>query len=193
MSRKPRPESLWAHLKTPENRDQVLEWLITEGVSYEECSARCAEHFGLSPSPGALKTFYESHGFTWKIELAKIAAERSKHLLPADWEAQKKMGLAQREFEMAFRELSVKEVYALKSLELEQERLRLNAEFGKKKLEQKDTQLAQAQQSLALTERRVKLLEENQAKAKAALEQVKSAGGMTPETLKIIEEAAKLL
>ena len=41
--------------------------------------------------------------------------------------------------------------------------------------------------------RRVKLLEENAAKAKAALEGIKSKGGLTPETLKQIEEAARLL
>ena len=41
--------------------------------------------------------------------------------------------------------------------------------------------------------RRVALLEENAAKAKAALEGLKSKGGLTAETLKTIEEAAKLL
>ena len=41
--------------------------------------------------------------------------------------------------------------------------------------------------------RRVKILEENAAKAKAALEGLKSKGGLTPETLARIEEAARLL
>jgi hypothetical protein len=41
--------------------------------------------------------------------------------------------------------------------------------------------------------RRIKLLEDNAAKAKAALEGIKSKGGLTADTLKQIEEAAKLL
>lgn len=44
-----------------------------------------------------------------------------------------------------------------------------------------------------LSARRVQLLEENAAKAKAALEGLKTKGGLTAETLKTIEEAAKLL
>jgi len=44
-----------------------------------------------------------------------------------------------------------------------------------------------------LAARRVQLLEENAAKAKAALEGLKSKGGLTAETLKTIEEAAGLL
>ena len=44
-----------------------------------------------------------------------------------------------------------------------------------------------------LSARRVALLEENAAKAKAALEGLKNKGGLTAETLKTIEEAAGLL
>jgi hypothetical protein len=44
-----------------------------------------------------------------------------------------------------------------------------------------------------LAMRRVALLEENAAKAKAALEGLKSKGGLTAETLRTIEEAAGLL
>ena len=41
--------------------------------------------------------------------------------------------------------------------------------------------------------RRVRILEENAAKAKAALDGLKSKGGLTAETLRTIEEAAGLL
>ena len=44
-----------------------------------------------------------------------------------------------------------------------------------------------------LTARRVRLLEENAAKAKLALEGLKTKGGLTAETLRTIEEAAGLL
>lgn len=48
-------------------------------------------------------------------------------------------------------------------------------------------------EKLRQSERRIVLLEENAAKAKAALEGLKSKGGLTAETLKTIEEAAGLL
>ena len=55
------------------------------------------------------------------------------------------------------------------------------------------TKARQKDADLALASRRVALLEQNAAKAKEKLEAVKSAGGLTPETLREIEEAAKLL
>lgn len=55
------------------------------------------------------------------------------------------------------------------------------------------TKASLEERKLALAERRVSLLEENAAKAKAALEGIKSKGGLTQETLKQIEEAARLL
>lgn len=75
---------------------------------------------------------------------------------------------------------------ALRKLRQNDSALKLKGRGDSKKAEQKDRELE-------LTERRVKLLEENQAKAKAALETVKSRGGLTPETLRQIEEAASLL
>lgn len=65
--------------------------------------------------------------------------------------------------------------------------------FGKKKLQQKDAEIAQKTRALDHSERRVALLEDNAAKAKAALETVKKTGGLTAETLRQIEEAARLL
>ena len=46
---------------------------------------------------------------------------------------------------------------------------------------------------LDVAERRVKLLEDRAAEAKAKLTAVATKGGLTPETLKQIEEAASLL
>ncbi|MDR3405129.1 MAG: hypothetical protein P4L99_21725 [Chthoniobacter sp.] len=71
--------------------------------------------------------------------------------------------------------------------------LDLQEESGKTKARQKDVQLALATKNLALAERRVVLLEANAAKAKETLEAVAKKGGLSPEALKQIEEAAKLL
>lgn len=72
-------------------------------------------------------------------------------------------------------------------------RLDLDEQSGKTKARQKDAQIAQKNQDLKLAERRVALLEGNAAAAKQQLEAVKKDGGLTPETLRKIEEAAKLL
>ncbi|EDY16695.1 hypothetical protein CfE428DRAFT_5808 [Chthoniobacter flavus Ellin428] len=128
MSRKPRSDSLWAALKTEENRSQVFEWLILEGISYEDCAARCAESFGFSPSTGALATFYKDHAFAWKIERAKLQAEEEKGKLPGDWEERVREALAQRRFEASFQELSQKQIIALERLDLDKRKVDLTAQ-----------------------------------------------------------------
>jgi hypothetical protein len=68
---------------------------------------------------------------------------------------------------------------------------------GRTKLEQNDKRLKQTDKSLSQVDRRIRLLEDAAAEAKAKLlaltTNAKSAGGLTPETLKAIEEAAGLL
>jgi hypothetical protein len=68
---------------------------------------------------------------------------------------------------------------------------------GRTKLEQNDKRLKQTDKTLAQNDRRIQLLEEAAAEAKAKIlaltTAAKSTGGLTPETLKQIEEAAGLL
>lgn len=65
------------------------------------------------------------------------------------------------------------------------------------KIGQNDQRIKQNDEKIGLDKRRLKLLEDNAAEAKAKLLAVttaaKSSGGLTPETLKQIEEAAGLL
>jgi hypothetical protein len=71
--------------------------------------------------------------------------------------------------------------------------LDLSERSAQTKARQKDVSLKQKDRDLQLAERRVLLLEENAAKAKQTLEAVKKSGGLSPEALAQIEEAAKLL
>lgn len=68
----------------------------------------------------------------------------------------------------------------------EMEKLRLAKETA-------ETKGRQEEKKLQLAERRIVLLEENQAKAKEQLKAVVAKGGISADTLKTIEEAAKLL
>jgi hypothetical protein len=69
----------------------------------------------------------------------------------------------------------------------------LTALTGARSVEIQAERVGVAKGALSVAERRLKLLEENAASAKAKLTAVASKGGLTPETLKQIEEAAKLL
>jgi len=175
---KPRSDSLYARLK-PEQREALFTWLIVECASFEDAAARCAEEFGLHPSVGALHAFLSRHGFAWRLEQAKAKAEELRGALPEDFDARRRQALAQREFEAAFGDLSIKELVQLRQLEIDERlaALREKIEPGK----------------LAVQKRRVALLEDQAARAKEALTKIASKGGVSPETLKEIEEAVALL
>jgi hypothetical protein len=170
---KPRPDSLYAKLK-PAQREELLLLLLEQGGSYEDGVAKLSA-WGVSSSAAALSRFVSRHGLPWRLDRARAAAEETKSSLPKDWEAEKARGLALKSYELTFRDLSAKEWVMLKQIEIRER---------EQKLKESD---------LELKERRVKLLEDNQREAKKRLEGIKSKGGLTPETLKQIEEAAKLL
>jgi hypothetical protein len=170
---KPRSDSLYAKLRSPQ-REELLLALLDGGASYEDGIALLAK-WGIKVSVAALARFVSRHGLPWRIERAREAAEETKKSLPADWEAEKARGLALKSYDLTFRDLSAKEWAMLKSMELKER---------EQKLKEAD---------LDLKERRVKLLEQNAAEAKKRLEGIKTKGGLTKETLAQIEEAARLL
>ena len=63
-----------------------------------------------------------------------MAASARKDSLPKDWEESKRQGLAQKEFELTFRDLSAKEWYLLKSIELDERAMKLKETVEPKKL-----------------------------------------------------------
>jgi len=174
---KPRSDSLFAKLK-PAQRDELLTNQVGQGAPLTDGLA-LLEKWGLRASYASLSRFISSHGMVWRIDQAKAAAEATRGSLPKDWSAERKRALAMKEFELTFRDLSTKEFYMLKSAEIDERAMSLKEKIEPRKLE--------------IAERRVALLEENAAKAKAALEGLKTKGGLTAETLKTIEEAAGLL
>ena len=174
---KTRSDSLFAKLK-PAQREELLTLLVEQGAGLADGLA-LLEKWGLRASYASLSRFISSHGMGWRIDRAKAAAQATRGQLPKDWETERKRALAQKEFELTFRDLSAKEWYMLKSAELDERQMRLKEMVEPAKLD--------------IASRRVALLEENAAKAKAALEGLKSKGGLTAETLRTIEEAAKLL
>ena len=142
--RKIRSDSLFAKL-TPEQRSLLFEWLLDEGISYEEAATRCAEQFGLQPVVTSLCAFLKQHGFAWRMDRAKELANDKATKLPKDFDEKKKVALAQREFEKAFHDLSTQEVIALQRLDLDRQIAKTQGEIeleklkiARVKLEQKD-------------------------------------------------------
>jgi hypothetical protein len=172
-----RSDALWARL-TPAQREELLTLCVEQGASLAD-GLELLRGWEQPASRTALSRFISLHGLPWRVERARAAAETARGGLPKDWEAQRQQGLAMREFELTFRDLSNKEWVALKKMELDERAMRLKEKIEPRKLE--------------IASRRVVLLEENAAKAKSALEGLKSKGGLTADTLKTIEEAAGLL
>ncbi len=145
--RKIRSDSLYAQLK-PEQRDLLFEWLLDEGIGYEEAALRCAEHFGLSPVPSSLSAFLKQHGFAWRMDRAKELANDKATKLPKDFDAKKKTALAQREFEKAFHDLSTSEVIALQRLDLDRQIAKTQGEIELEKLKISRVKLDQKERGM---------------------------------------------
>jgi len=155
---------------------------------------RMTEFWGLDVSVGAVCGFFARHGFAWRMEQAKAKAADRATKLPKDFEAKKRAALAQREFEAAYQDLSIKETIALRQLEQDERILQLKERIEPEKLKVAQRRAKAAEETVKLHLRRIELLETSAKEAKDKLTAITaSKGGLTPETLKQIEEAAALL
>ncbi len=166
MSVKPRADGLFARLK-PAQREELLSKL-TEGLSGEDAVKLCAS-WKVKTSDSSVSRFFAVHAFSWRLDRAKAAAATVANVSPEETEAAKSRLLSQKIFEaVADVNCPPKVLIALRNLEVKADALRL-------------------------ADRRVKVLESQMAEAKAKLQGLKSKGGLSPKTLKEIEEAANLL
>jgi hypothetical protein len=177
-----RSDSLAARLKRADLFDEYFAWWLQERPSFA-CRLEWLEKHGCTGTAGALHRLHRSsEAAQWRMaEAAKARAVMDANL-PPDIDITIRKALLDQRFNAAMGELSHKELMDHLSIETETEKLKL-----------KERALNQKDQDLALAERRVEMLEANATQAKAALEGIKSKGGLTPETLRQIEEAAKLL
>ena|ERR1700731_3621737 len=186
---KPRSDSPLKNL--PEDRqEQIIDWC--NASKSDDCigghkfaKAQLAAD-GIKTSEGALSEFYSwwylRRTFQEADNLTRQFEEMLKRTFP-DIDPEKITQAGQLIFTLQATNARNAEEFR------EMEYLRLAKETGATKARQKD-------EELRLAARRVELLEQNQAKAKEKLEGIKTsphARGLSVETLKTIEEAAKLL
>jgi hypothetical protein len=173
-----RPNSLLGKL-TEDQRDQVFIWLLEDNKSLDEVSQACAAAYGVRASAMAFSRLLSSHGVSWRVERAREAATAAMGTLPANADELQRQALARSLFEKSFRDLSIKELHLLGSMELEKEKLALK----KQEMDLKRAGL----------ELRVREFEERFASARAALAKVQARGGIAPETLADLEKQLRMM
>lgn len=179
MSAKARSDSLWARC-TAEQREELLVFLLEAGGGFRDALAML-EKWGVRASLGSLSNFVSRNSMDWRLRrAAELAAEAGGKLPPA-WEKSKRVAMAQKEFELAFRDLSLKEYVALERLELDKRSAR--------------TRASQEERKLAIAERRVKLLEDNQARAGAELAKLRdpATANSDSEREAILDEVDRIM
>jgi hypothetical protein len=183
--RKPRSDSKLEALED-DQKHQLCEWLLTPGLNYAKIKTLVEMEFKVHTTGGSLSAFWYSYVAAYLTEkraravgLAKEVGEDLKRS-PGQFNEATIAALEQKAFELANNPMidpdSVHSVFTLL-------------------LKARDQELKS--QDIAIKMRRLEALEKKEANTTQAKEQltkiVASKGGLSADTLKQIEEAAKLL
>jgi hypothetical protein len=195
-SRKPRSDSKLKNL--PEDvQERIAGWCQEDGL--QSACSRCAAELQppVQTNPTSLGEFYAwwrlQRTFRQADSFAREAEEMLKEEFP-DATPEKIAAAGQLVFTMQATNAGDADTFKeLEYLRVRKEEAQHNARIAELKIQQKDKQIAQKEKDIALATRRVEMLEANAAKAKEQLEAVKAKGGLTPETLAAIEQAAAML
>ena len=168
-----------------EQRAQLWAWLNTAGLSYSTVRDLVAKEFGVATSTRALSEFWEERA-TEEAQERILRATRVADSLGAEVSAKLpeitdalKAQLTQKAFEAALAGSDEKTIATL---------MQIVGGINKAELDR-----AKIDIDVARLNQRVREYEEKNAAAKAALEGIKSKGGLTEETIREIEETVKLL
>lgn len=162
---KPRSDAKLKSLP-PHQRQQLIRWLTEENLSYADARDRLWQDMGVRTSAGALSGFFASECFTLRYTQARELADTVGEAMASDPEKFDQATIAlvkQKAFERAVaRDGDIKELAILASIIGDTAKVRIK------------------QQELALSERRIALLEAKAAQADAA-EHVVRDTDLTPE------------
>jgi hypothetical protein len=203
--KKPRSDCKLAGL-TDEQREALAQWLLS-GMGYETARVRVRSEFGIQTSVAALSGF-------WNSEVApRVLMRRTRAAQAADVlvdqasvdnpkiDAALRSTLKQRAFEILIDPSSdpgaiaavVNQAMTLGRLEAAEAERSLKREALDLQREQRDRDLEIKERAIAVVEEKLAMAKEQLERVRAAVTEAKSAGGLTPEALAKIEEAAKLL
>ena len=164
-----------------EQQAQLVEWLLS-GMPYHRAKQLVEKEYGVNTSLAALSAFWDEACASALIARRQqavttadeIAAEAKKK--PGQFDAATIDAIKNKAFELSINPTAkAKDVKSLFML----------------LLKSRDQELKSKDIDIKL--RRLDMLEQNAAQAKETLSAVAAKGGLSPETVKEIEEAAKLL
>lgn len=160
---KTRSDSLAAKL-SPDQREELLQMLCEANAPLQQALEKC-QAWKVRTSIPSISRFGALHGFNWRLERARAAAQAVEGLAPGD--AERKRVIGQKVFEIVARgDANDKAVLMAKSLELEERALE-----GKER--KTAAELALRGQALKLAERKVALLESKIQKVAAATKKLR--------------------
>jgi hypothetical protein len=155
------------------HEDFIFERLVDDNQSYQTVADAMKKVLGISTSASALSIYYARNSWRWRAErAAQQATAIEKALKVADFGEAKAKAIAQREFELAASNLSVKDLVALRL-----------ADQREKALELKEGALNQ----------RVREFEQKAEEVRKTLERAKSKGSIDKATIAEIEEKLGML
>ncbi len=161
---------------TPEQQAELNLWLTTGNPTYAKAVTHVRRAYGVSTNVSSVRSYYFNVALPWSYAQARGAAQEIAQLQEGSFEPAILKRLQQLAFElMTAPRTDVKTLRAFMKMLGDSRKLQLQ------------------QQTIALDARRVTVLESKMAEAKAKLEGLKSKGGLTPDTLRQIEEAAAIL
>lgn len=153
MARKPRSDSALDSLPAHQ-REQLRTWLVDENLSYEKAVERIEQDFGVRTSRSAVQQFYALRCFSLRSSEAREFAEHTVRELKNSGESFDEATIAlvrQKAFERAYaKDGNLDELAVLAKILGDSRKLSLKA------------------QEVALTDRRIKLLEAKAAQADKA-------------------------
>lgn len=199
MNRNPRPEAKLKRLADP-LKDEILRRCLEPGVRQADVLRWVEAECGVDSSPAALSEFlswwparkramaHEAAVEAWMEHERENTPQISEEELFRRGQA-KFAKLAIAEDDMKAWAVTTMAADSRERVELEKTKSQQRAEL----LALKREELKVKQHLADLAERRVLLLEAKLRAVAEAVEAAKSAGGLTPETLRKIEEAARIL
>ncbi len=178
--KKPRSDAKLLNLPE-ESQAQLVEWLLS-GVPYHKARDLVEKEFHVRTSLAALSAFWDAACASaliarrqQAVSTADEIAEEAKSR-PGQFDAATLDAIKQKAFELSLNpQAAPKDVKSLFML----------------LLKARDQELKNKDIEIKL--RRLEMIERNAAQAKETLAAVASRGGLSPETIREIEEAAKLL
>jgi len=179
--KKPRADAKLLNLPE-EQQEQLVAWLFSAGMTYEKVRPLVRKEFGVSCSRASLSAFWS------QVCAPRLISRRSQSRIGAEKiaaEAEKE-GCIFTKATLAVLRQKAFDLLADSNADPEEVRGLLSLALKARDQDQKGEQIAQA-------ERRLKLLEAQAEKVREAISAAKQPGGLTPEALAKIEEAAKIL